>query len=161
MLADTIKSTLSMTDVCAHFGFIPNRAGFIPCPFHADKTASMKIYPEPGRGFCCFGCGKAGSVIDFVMALLKIDYPAALKTLAGLYGFSDDPYNPDAERRLKAERAERKRMERDRQRELNRLSAEYCRMWKTMQTATEWTDELVEACQNIATVGYRIEEMER
>lgn len=159
MLAETIKSTLSMTDVAAHFGFTPNRAGFIPCPFHADKTASMKIYPEPGRGFCCFGCGKAGSVIDFVMELLKIDYPAALKQISSVWGFSNDPYDPTAERRMKAERAERKRMERDRQRELNRLSAEYCRMHRVILTGTEFSDELVEACQNIATVGIRLEEM--
>jgi putative DNA primase/helicase len=36
------------------------------CPFHNEKTPSFNVYPDD-RGFACFGCGEAGSVIDFVM----------------------------------------------------------------------------------------------
>ena len=60
------RERLDMLTVARHYGHEPNRAGFIRCPFHAgDRTASLKIYPGQ-RGWHCFGCGKGGSVIDFV-----------------------------------------------------------------------------------------------
>ena len=49
---DEIKQMYSMMDVIQRYGFHPNRAGFICCPFHTgDRTASMKIYPD---SFYCF-----------------------------------------------------------------------------------------------------------
>ena len=42
---ETIKQQYSMRDVLSRYGMVPNRAGFINCPFHPkDRTASMKIY---------------------------------------------------------------------------------------------------------------------
>lgn len=41
------------------------RSGKIACPFHNDRTPSLHVYPEPGRGWYCFGCGRGGSVYDF------------------------------------------------------------------------------------------------
>lgn len=76
-LPDGIKSTLSMQDVALLYGFEPNRAGSILCPFHQEKTPSLKVYSEIGRGWHCFGCGKGGSVIDFVMLLFDIPFRAA------------------------------------------------------------------------------------
>ena len=68
--AEIIKQSLSMQEVAEKYGFYPNRAGFIQCPFHTgDHTASLKVYPEKGGGFYCFGCKAHGSVIDFVMRL--------------------------------------------------------------------------------------------
>ena len=77
-LAGQIKRTLSMDRVARFYGFEPSRAGFIHCPFHPhDKTPSLKIYEELGRGFHCYACGKGGSVIDFVMELFQIDFRQA------------------------------------------------------------------------------------
>ncbi|MBI2901925.1 MAG: DNA primase [Planctomycetes bacterium] len=51
------------------------------CPFHDEKTPSFHVHPER-QMFKCFGCGKAGGVIDFVMEHEKVEYPEALRILA-------------------------------------------------------------------------------
>jgi DNA primase len=79
--SEQLKETLSMLDVAQRYGFTPNRGGFIRCPFHADKTASLKIYKESGKGWHCFGCGKGGTVIDFAMQLFDLDFKAACERL--------------------------------------------------------------------------------
>ena len=61
-----VRERLDMDTVARHYGYQPNRAGFIHCPFHpGDRTASLKLYPG-SRGWHCFGCNRGGSVIDFV-----------------------------------------------------------------------------------------------
>lgn len=75
-----------MDEVARRYGFEPNRAGFIRCPFHqGDRTASLKIYPGRG-GFHCFGCGAHGSVIDFAMLLFGISFGQALLRLNSDFG---------------------------------------------------------------------------
>jgi len=58
------------------------------CPFHAggqEKTPSFKVDPDL-KMYHCFGCGKGGSVIGFVMEIENLTYPEALKNLAGKMG---------------------------------------------------------------------------
>ena len=64
-----------MRTMVLHYGFEPDRAGFISCPFHAEKTASCKIYES---SFFCFGCGVGGDVINFVKLLCGVDFKAAI-----------------------------------------------------------------------------------
>jgi hypothetical protein len=45
------------------------RSGKVLCPFHADRTPSLHVYPEPGRGWYCYGCGRGGSVYDLAALL--------------------------------------------------------------------------------------------
>jgi len=51
------------------------------CPFHQEKTPSFSVSPSRGM-YKCFGCGKAGNAIGFVMDFKKIDYISAVKTIA-------------------------------------------------------------------------------
>lgn len=51
------------------------------CPFHSEKTPSFIVSPER-QSWKCFGCGKGGSVIDFVMESERVDFVEALETLA-------------------------------------------------------------------------------
>ncbi|OGG10305.1 DNA primase [Candidatus Gottesmanbacteria bacterium RBG_16_43_7] len=51
------------------------------CPFHNEKTPSFMVSPERAV-WHCFGCGRGGSVIDFVMEYERIDFTEALETLA-------------------------------------------------------------------------------
>ena len=55
------------------------------CPFHEEKTPSFSVNPALGI-FHCFGCGKGGNAVTFVMEYDKIDYIEALKKLADRYG---------------------------------------------------------------------------
>lgn len=59
-----IKQRLSILAVLNNYGLKPDRNGMLKCPFHADDTASMKIYPNTNT-FNCFGCGKNGDQIEF------------------------------------------------------------------------------------------------
>ena len=55
------------------------------CPFHNEKTPSFFIYPET-NSFHCFGCGKHGDSISFVMEIDSMDYVSTIKKLADKFG---------------------------------------------------------------------------
>ena len=54
------------------------------CPFHQEKTPSFAVSPAKGI-YKCFGCGKAGDAIRFVMEIEQLDFPEALRHLARKY----------------------------------------------------------------------------
>jgi DNA primase len=55
------------------------------CPFHNEKSPSFTVSPSR-NGFHCFGCGKGGNVITFVMEMEKMPFPEALRRLADRAG---------------------------------------------------------------------------
>lgn len=54
------------------------------CPFHGEKTPSFTVSAVKGI-YKCFGCGKAGNSVNFIMEHLQLSYPEALKWLARKY----------------------------------------------------------------------------
>lgn len=54
------------------------------CPFHSEKTPSFVVSPSKGL-YKCFGCGKGGNAVSFVMEHEKMTYPEALKWMAKRY----------------------------------------------------------------------------
>lgn len=54
------------------------------CPFHDEKTPSFTVSPTKGI-YKCFGCGKGGHSVNFVMEIDQLSYPEALKYLAKKY----------------------------------------------------------------------------
>ena len=85
LVANQIKQLLPMRRVAEYYGFPPGRSGFIQCPFHpGDHTASLKLYERDG-GWHCFGCGRGGSVIDFVMELNHCGFEVACQELDGTF----------------------------------------------------------------------------
>ncbi|MDE6862282.1 MAG: DNA primase, partial [Alistipes sp.] len=55
------------------------------CPFHQEKTPSFVVSPARGI-YKCFGCGKGGNAVNFVMEYENVSYPEALKMVAKRYG---------------------------------------------------------------------------
>lgn len=55
------------------------------CPFHNEKTPSFVVSPSKGL-YKCFGCGKGGNAVTFLMEHENISYPEALKMVAKRYG---------------------------------------------------------------------------
>lgn len=54
------------------------------CPFHNEKTPSFTV--SPAKGICkCFGCGKGGNSVNFIMEIEQLSYYEALKYLAKKY----------------------------------------------------------------------------
>ena len=54
------------------------------CPFHDEKTPSFYVSPAKGI-YKCFGCGKGGNAVNFIMDKDKVSYPDALRQLAKKY----------------------------------------------------------------------------
>lgn len=75
-----IKDRVSIQQIVDRYGYEPNRAGFINCPFHNEKTPSLRVYKE-SNSFYCFGCNTGGDIIGFVMHLFHIDFGEALVRL--------------------------------------------------------------------------------
>ena len=69
-----------------------------PCPFHNEKSPSFSVAPAKGI-FKCFGCGKAGDSVKFIMEIEGESYPEALRHLAKKYNIPipDTTPEPDSE----------------------------------------------------------------
>ena len=81
-----IQDSLKIEEVISDFVTLRrNGAGFVACcPFHNEKTPSFHVSPSKGI-YKCFGCGKSGSAISFVMDYEHCSYSDALKYIAGKY----------------------------------------------------------------------------
>jgi len=108
--ADIIRSSITMTDICNMYGYTPNHAGFIICPIHNEKTASLRVYSGQG-GWHCFGCNTGGSVIDFVMHIFGINFRQAIERIDSDFNLHLTEHKASrAEiKRHNAERAEKER----------------------------------------------------
>lgn len=83
MTVEEIKETYSMKDIVERYGFHPNRAGFIHCPFHGgDREPSLKVYDQD---FHCHACGAHGDVFEFVMMMDDVSFKDAFQSLGGVY----------------------------------------------------------------------------
>ena len=73
------------TQSCAERYGIRVVRGLCSCPFHSERTPSLKIYPGED-GWYCFGCGKGGDVIDFAAALFGLSKADAARRLDEDFG---------------------------------------------------------------------------
>lgn len=86
---DTIRKIIDTAQIVEVVGDFVNlkKSGSIykgNCPFHQEKTPSFVVNPNKNI-FKCFGCGKGGDAINFIMEHEKFSYPEALKFLANKY----------------------------------------------------------------------------
>lgn len=80
-----IKDRLTMREVLERYGYTEDRKGFICCPFHSEKTPSMKIYK---KDYHCFGCGEHGDTITFVQKMFNLSFQEALKKIDVDFGLN-------------------------------------------------------------------------
>ncbi|HSV77212.1 MAG TPA: DNA primase [Bacteroidales bacterium] len=66
------------------------------CPFHNEKTPSFNVSPARGI-YKCFGCGKGGNAVNFLMEHEHYTYPEALKYLANKYSIEVEETKPTPE----------------------------------------------------------------
>jgi DNA primase len=91
------------------------------CPFHNEKTPSFNVSPAKGI-YKCFGCGKAGNAINFVMDYEHLDFIGAVKSLAERYNI-ELPKIEISEEQLTEEK--RKQHEKEQLQVLNNFSLNY------------------------------------
>ena len=166
-IAADVKRLVPVRLAAERYGFTPNRGGYICCPFHSEKTASLKLYDGDG-GFCCFGCGARGSVIDFTMRLFDINFRQAILRLD--MDFSLNLTGARLDHSARSRILEERRREQERRRkleaEINALSAEHLRLHQNMMSRCpagpdeEFDPLYAEAVTRLPVVQYYLETLE-
>lgn len=163
-IAQRVRELVPARDAAERYGFTPNRAGYICCPFHNERTPSLKLFPD--GGWKCFGCGKGGSAIDFMMELFDLDFRQAVVRLD-----MDFSLNLTGEKPAPAALEERRR-ERQRRAELAAeeevLNKEFYRLHQNRQLYApdglsiepDFHPLFAEALKKLPDVQYRLEELE-
>ena len=81
-----IKMAVSVKEAAEHYGLEVNRGNMVCCPFHNDRTPSMKLNEDY---FYCFGCGAHGDVVALTTQLFDLPPAEAAKKLAGDFGITE------------------------------------------------------------------------
>lgn len=171
--AAMIKDRVSTPELFEFYGFHRDRSGFICCPFHEEKTGSMKVYDGAGGYHCFGGCGAHGDIITFVQNYFRIPFKEALSKI------NDDFYlglpinsqiDEEQRRQLRREEDERRRQRETVRKERERLYkayddalAEWIRLdrQRTEYAPTEpseaFDDRYVEALHKIENAGYALD----
>ncbi|MFK5855363.1 MAG: DNA primase [Bacteroidota bacterium] len=99
----TIFETARVEEVVGDFITLKKRgANYLGlCPFHNEKTPSFSVSPSKGI-YKCFGCGKAGNSVGFVMEHEHYSYPEALRYLAKKYSIQieEEELTPEMQQQL-------------------------------------------------------------
>ena len=104
---DHIFETADIVEVISEFVSLKKRGvNWIGlCPFHNEKTPSFTVSQAKGI-FKCFGCGKGGNAVNFIMEHESLSYPEALKWLARKYHIEINEKEETPEEKLKKDERE-------------------------------------------------------
>ncbi len=118
-LVEDVRQRSDIVDIVGSYVRLTRRgANYVGlCPFHNEKTGSFSVNKNL-QIFKCFGCGKAGNVLTFVMEYESMSFPEALKLLADRAGVS----LPEAE---PSEEEKRRRNFREKLLEVNKEAAKF------------------------------------
>ncbi len=97
------------------------------CPFHQEKTPSFSVNPSKGF-YKCFGCGKGGSVYNFLMEMEGLNFPEAIKRVAEISGVMLPEPIDDKSYEVNKKKKEEKKKLADEIIELNKMALEF---WET------------------------------
>ena len=108
MFSETFLTELAerndIVEVVSEYVSLGKRSGanyFGLCPFHNEKTPSFSVSPEK-QIYYCFGCGKGGGVINFMMEIEQLSYPEAVERLAKRAGIPVPEQENDVQSRRRA-----------------------------------------------------------
>ena len=154
-LFDTVKAAVTPRMAAERYGLPVRQGNMICCPFHDDRTPSMKLNEDY---FYCFGCGASGDVIDLVARLFNLSSYEAAQKLALDFGL--DPKPPTAAAMVKPKRPYIRQLRED-EMLCFRVLTDYLHLledWKVRyapKTPEEALDDrFVEACQMHCPIEY-------
>jgi len=103
---DELVARSDIADVVGEYVHLTPKGGSLwgLCPFHNEKTPSFHVVPDR-QMYKCFGCGKAGGVINFIMEVEHLSYPDAIRHLARRVGMEVPETGVDDAGRKKLQRA--------------------------------------------------------
>ncbi|TFV97323.1 DNA primase [Algoriphagus kandeliae] len=98
---DKVKDRMDIEEVISDYVPLKKKGQnlWACCPFHGEKTPSFSVSPAK-QIYKCFGCGKAGDPIQFIMDIEGIGFQEAIRHLAGKYGIEveeDETQTPEQE----------------------------------------------------------------
>ena len=108
-IIDDVLTRADIESVVSRYVLLKRQGGNLwgLCPFHSEKTPSFSVNPSKGI-YKCFGCGKGGNAISFIMEIEHMNYPESIRHLAGLYGveipetgYSGDSIQKEEKNRVK------------------------------------------------------------
>lgn len=104
---ETIKSRIDIIDVIGEYVKLKKRGSNYlgNCPFHNEKTPSFTVSPAKEL-YKCFGCGKSGNSITFLMEHDKLSYVEALRWLANRYNVEIEETEASPEQKIFAQTAD-------------------------------------------------------
>lgn len=115
MTSEEIKETTSMTDVVSGTYGIQIRNHMCKCPFHDDRSPSMRVYED---SCYCFTCGKSWDIFSFIQDMDGVDFKTAFISLGGTYQHESSKvgrYITQSARERRKAQAEKEKQERKRQ----------------------------------------------
>ena len=164
-LFEKVKATVPARLAAEHYGLNVNRAGMACCPFHDDKSPSMKLDDR----YYCFGCGATGDAVDLTAQLFSLSAKEAALKLAYDFGIEVSTKRPITHQ--KAVKTPVKSREKDEaevwtDRAIRKLT-DYLwllRDWKERYAPGRMDDEdwhplFVEACHRKDYVEYLLDEL--
>jgi len=94
-IIEEIKSRIDIVEVIGSFVELRRTGSRFKalCPFHQEKTPSFIVFPER-QTYHCFGCGKSGDVISFLMETQNLSFREAVEQLAQKAGVRFEPEKP-------------------------------------------------------------------
>lgn len=160
---EAVKQSVTTRQAAKHYGIRVGRNGMACCPFHNDRTPSMKV----DNRYYCFGCGATGDVIDFVALLYNLGKRDAAFRLAEDFGII---YEESRHKRIKPPTPKPvpkltfvQRYEQTKTRCI-RVLLDYrhlLRSWKTRYTPKQedeiWHPRFCEALQEISYIEYLLD----
>src|SRR6188472_3715613 len=104
---EQITNRIDIIDVVSEFVRLKKRgANYLGlCPFHNEKTPSFTVSPSK-EIYKCFGCGKSGNTISFLMEHEKLSYVEALRWLANKYNLEIEETEASPEQKIQQQTSE-------------------------------------------------------
>ena len=154
-----VKDNVTAKQVAIQYGMKINRNGLACCPFHSDKTASMKI----DKRYYCFGCGETGDAIDLVAKYFGLAPKEAAMKIASDFGLNFDATNRAPPKRVVPQKSKEQILDEE-DKHCYRVLSDYYHMlgeWETKYVPKsmdeDWHPCFVEALQNISKVEYQMD----
>ncbi len=154
MTSEDLKYSVSMRDVVEQYGIKVDRNGFCCCPFHKEKTGSMKIYKD---SYHCFGCGESGDIFSFVQKMDSVDFKTAFKQLGGTYADGSDFQHRLFRYRMEKRRKKEERQERIRQAEKREVVAEIKKQQLYAKLSHVFSDDWCDAMNRLEYLYYKLD----
>jgi len=141
-LFKTIKSSVTARQAGERYGLVFGRNGLARCPFHTERTPSMKV----DRRYYCFGCHATGDAVDLTGQLLGLRPKQAAERIALDFGLGDTQsklvIEPDGKQKL--------HMVRKRIREYIKLLESIRDAYAPRDMDAEWDECFIDALKRIS-----------